>query len=390
MTNSCPACQCAQGKPFFELTDIPVSIGVQWSSAEEARACDTGDMQLAFCPTCGLIWNRAFDASRLEYSQRYDNSLDFSPVFQDYAQRLARRLIDTYDIRGKEVVEIGCGKGRFLTFLCEEGGNRGIGFDPSYEGGHLQSPASARITYIQDLYGERYTQYPGDLICCRHVFEHIAAPDKFLSIVQRTIGERRPAVVYFEVPNVRFILEKLSIWDIIYEHCNYFSAESLAAVFRHCGFVVLRLEETYGAQFLSIEARIARREEGAAPAAEDLSSLKAAVGRFSEQVQRCLQPWKLRLAQWRAESRRTAIWGGGAKAVSFLNMLKISDTIPYVVDINPHKQDRHLPGTGQRVIAPEFLREFRPQTVVLMNPMYRQEVEGELRALGVAAEILEA
>jgi SAM-dependent methyltransferase len=390
MTNSCPACQCTQGERFFDLADMPVSIGVQWPSAEEARACSTGDLQLAFCPHCGLIWNRAFDASRLEYSQQYDNSLDFSPVFQDYARCLARRLIETYDIRGKEVVELGCGKGHFLNLLCEEGGNRGIGFDPSYEGRHMKTSASARITYIQDFYGEQYTQYPGDLICCRHVFEHIADPDKFLSIVRLTIGERRSAVVYFEVPNARFILEKLSIWDIIYEHCNYFSIESLAAVFRHCGFVVLRLEETYGKQFLSLEARIARRGEGAAWAGEDLSTLKAAVERFSEHALRCLQAWKFRLARWRAEGRRTVIWGGGAKAVSFLNMLKVDDAIPYVVDINPHKQGRHLPGTGQRIVAPEFLKEFQPQAVVLMNPMYRQEVESELRALGIVADVVEA
>src|SRR5882724_4263101 len=108
MTDACQGCQCTQGKRFFDLTDIPVSIGVHSPSAEEACACDTSDLHLAFCPSCGLIWNRAFDASRLEYSPQYDNSLDFSPAFQGYARRLAHRLIDTYDIRGKEVVELGC------------------------------------------------------------------------------------------------------------------------------------------------------------------------------------------------------------------------------------------------------------------------------------------
>jgi len=390
MADPCPACQCAQSQPFFDLTDMPVSIGVQWPSAEEARACGRGDLRLAFCPRCGFIWNRAFDPGKVEYSQRYDNSLDFSPVFQDYALGLARRLIDTYNIRGKEVVELGCGKGHFLSLLCEEGGNRGVGFDPSYEGAHLQSDASARITYIQDFYGEKYTRYPGDLICCRHVFEHIPDPAGFLSMVRRTIGERRSAIVYFEVPNVRFILVKLSIWDIIYEHCNYFGSESLAALARRCGFVVLRLQETYGAQFLSLEAGVADSAAGAASTGEDLSSLKAAAERFSEQVQKRSQAWRLRLSLWHLDHRRAVIWGGGAKAVSFLNMLKISDAIAYAVDINPHKQGRHLPGTGQRIVPPDFLREFQPQVVVLMNPIYRQEVEDQLRQLGVMAEVLEA
>ena len=371
------------------MTNMPVSIGVQWPSAEEARGCGRGDLRLAFCPGCGFIWNRAFEPGKVEYSQRYDNSLDFSPVFQDYARRLARRLINTYGVHGKEVVELGCGKGHFLTLLCEEGRNRGVGFDPSYEGARVQS-TTARITYIQDFYGEKYIGYPADLICCRHVFEHIPDPAGFLSTVRRTIGQRSSAVAYFEVPNVRFILEKLSIWDIIYEHCNYFSSESLAALARRCGFAVLQLQETYGAQFLSLEARIADSADSTPSTGEELSSLKSAVERFSEQVQKCSQAWQIRLAQWHRDNRRAVIWGGGAKAVSFLNMLKITEAIPYAVDINPNKQGRHLAGTGQRIVSPDFLKEFQPQVVVLMNPIYRQEVEGELARLGVLAEVLEA
>jgi SAM-dependent methyltransferase len=390
MTDSCPACGCAENRPFFDLAEMPVSIGVQWPCAEQAKSCGMGNLRLAFCPHCGFIWNQAFDSSRLEYSQRYDNSLDFSAVFQDYARSLARRLIDTYNIRGKEVVELGCGKGHFLTLLCEEGGNYGIGFDPSYEGARTPSAAAARIIYIQDFYGQKYTRHAGDLICCRHVFEHIPDPIGFLSLVRQTIGERASTVVYFEVPNVRFILENLSIWDIIYEHCNYFSSESLAALFRRSDFMILRLEETYGAQFLSLEARIGGSVDNGASTRGDLSNLAAAVERFSEQILTRLQSWNSRVARWHAEGRRVVIWGGGAKAVSFLNMLKITDAIPYVVDINPRKQGLYLAGTGQRIEPPEFLKEFRPETVVLMNNIYRNEVEDRLRALEVAAEILRA
>jgi SAM-dependent methyltransferase len=296
-------------------------------------------------------------------------------------------LIDAYDIRGKEVVELGCGKGHFLSLLCEQGSHRGVGFDPSYEGERIQSATSARITYIQDFYGEQYTQYRRDLICCRHVFEHIPDPTGFLSMVRRTIGERDSTIIYFEVPNVRFILERLSIWDIIFEHCNYFSIESLAALVRRCGFAVLRLEETYGAQFLSLEARIA---DGAASTGEDLSNLKSAVDRFSEAVQTRSQAWKLRLAQWHLDRCRVVLWGSRAKGVTFLNMFRITDAIPFAVDINLHKQGRQLPGTGQRIVPPGFLKEFQPQVIVLMNPIYRWEVEGQLRELGVAAEVLDA
>jgi SAM-dependent methyltransferase len=367
---------------------MPVSIGVQWASKAEAQSCKKGNLDLAFCRRCGFIWNRTFDPGRLEYSQRYDNSLDFSPVFQTYARELAGRLIDTYGIRGKDVVELGCGKGHFLALLCEKGENRGVGFDPSYEGARVESPAAHRMTYIADFYGEKYTSHRGDLICCRHVFEHIPDPAGFLSMVRRTIGDRSSAVVYFEVPNVRFILDQHSIWDIIYEHCNYFSRESLAGVFRRCGFEVLRLEETYGAQFLSLEARLSANSKAGEALADDLSHLATAVGRFASEVEERSKTWTSRLAEFRRTGKRTVVWGAGAKAVSFLNMLKLEDAVHCAVDINPHKEGRHLPGTGQRIVAPGYLRTFKPEVVVLMNPIYRAEVEGKLRELGVEAELL--
>ena len=388
VTASCPVCRSIVSATFLELQSVPASIGIQWSSANEAQSCRKGDLALMFCSRCGFIWNRSFDASRLEYSQRYDNSLDFSPLFRSYAQGLARRLIETYGIRGKRVVEVGCGKGHFLNLICEEGNNDGIGFDPSYEGDRVQGSAAGRITYKQQFYGEKHAEHSGDLVCCRHVFEHIADVIGFLAIMRRTIAQNPSTIAYFEVPDVRFILEKLSIWDIIYEHCNYFSRESLTNIFGRCGFDILRLEETYGGQFLSVDARLARSNEGAQHHGADLSNLSALVARFAGQARDCLESWRTRVDQLKRQGRKTVVWGGGSKAVAFLNMVKVGDEIPYVVDINPHKQGLFLGGTGQKIISPEFLKEFQPHVIILMNPIYRSEVAARVEEMNLAAEIV--
>lgn len=389
MSTCCPLCRSPRTDPFFSLPGMPVSIGILWPSATQARACPRGDLSLVFCRACGFVWNRAFDPSLLAYSERYNNSLEFSPVFQDYARGLARRLVDAYGIRGKDVVELGCGEGYFLSTVCEAGGNRGVGFDPSWSGRPVESPSVRDITCIKDYYGEQYSHIHGDLVCCRHVFEHIPEPLAFLSMVGRTMRARRSGIAYFEVPDIRFILEGLSIWDIIFEHCNYFSAESLSGVFRRCGFEVLRVDSAYGGQFLSLDARLADAPDGPA-AGEDLAGLTAAAERFADQVLARSRQWQTRLAALRRDGRRVVVWGGGAKTVSFLNMLETGDTIPYAVDINSGKQGRYLPGTGQQIVSPDFLQTYRPHTVVLMNPIYRREVEAQLHALGVDAEVIPA
>lgn len=391
MSSLCPICQSADTSEFLTLRSMPVSIGVQWPTAKEARECGRGDLRLSFCRTCGFIWNHAFDESKLEYSQRYDNSLDYSPVFQDFATKLASRLVDTYDIRDKQVVELGCGKGHFLSLLCEQGHNRGLGFDPSYEGERIDSPASSRIEYVQDFYGEKYTDRPGDLVCCRHVLEHIKDPVAFLSSTRRTAGGNRDAVIYFEVPNVRLILERLSVWDIIYEHCNYFSIESLTSLFRQEGFEVLHVEETYSEQFIGLEARLAESVPGReAVRRESAADLQSLVQEFSSRLEDRTETWRKRLADYRASGKRVVIWGAGAKTVGFLNMLKIDGLIPCAVDINPHKQGLHLAGTGQEIVAPEHLQTEKPDVVILMNPIYRDEISNQLRKMGIRAELIEA
>jgi len=388
-THTCPVCSGLEATDFESFRDMPVSIGIQWPTREEAVNCGKGDLDLVCCPGCGFIWNRSFDADLLEYSQRYDNSLDFSPVFQEFATNLARRLIDSYGIRNKTIVELGCGKGHFLNLLCEEGENRGVGFDPSFEGERVRTSASDRITYFQDFYGEKYTSHRGDLVCCRHVFEHIENPLDFLAMVRRTIGDNPETIVYFEVPNVRFILEKLSVWDVIFEHCNYFSAESLRYVFQRAGFEVLSLDDAYGGQFLSLEAKLADPGvQNQGRNGVDPSALCARAREFSGHVRETAAQWAERLAQFSAAGKRAVVWGGGAKTVSFLNMLPDSSPIGCVVDINPNKQGLFIPGSGQEIVSPEFLTNYKPDLVILMNPIYQDEVQAQLLQLGLDPELI--
>lgn len=385
--NECPVCGGREAAAFLALEAMPVLIGQQFASADEARACGRGPIRLAFCPRCSFVWNTAFDAGRLTYAQ-YDNSLHYSTVFQDYTRQLVARLIDTYGVRGKTVIDIGCGRGDFLEMLCAAGGNRGIGFDPSYEGD--PAPDGRPLTFVRDLYSEAYGGAGGDLICSRYVLEHIARPAAFLRMIRTAIGARTGTPVYCEVPNVEFILRGLSVWDIIYEHCSYFSAASLARVFYDNGFRVRRLAEGYDGQFLCVDAVAEERRADRPPRRRELASIAGQVETFRIEFERRIADWRARLAAWRGQGRRVAAWGAGAKAVGFLNMLGAGGEVAGVVDINPRKHGSFLAGTGHRVLAPEELRALRPETIVVLNPIYRREIRAILDGMNLNPELTEA
>ena len=386
----CPVCSNVRGKTFFSLADMPLFIGVLWADRKSARSCKTGNIDLAFCPDCGLIWNTSFVPEDMEYGQSYDNSLHFSKTFQNYTQEVVDRLTDTYDLHGKALVDIGGGSGDFLEMMCAAGGNYGYGFDPSYGDGVIEAHPDDRIQWTADYYDERHAQIQADLISSRFVFEHIPNPREFLKMIRQNIQDPERTVVYFEVPNVDLIVRQLSVWDIIYEHCTYFSVESLSRCFTECGFELLHVEESYEKQFLSVEARVAAKP-GLYPRSTqgDLSGLTADVDAFSQTISGRMSEWRTKLDDWKRKGVRAVAWGAGAKAVGFLNMLGVRDEIEDVVDINPRKRGRHLAGTGQRVIAPEDLRQNPPDAVIVMNPIYRDEIQSQLAGMGIKAELFE-
>lgn len=384
----CHRCD-AQGMPvFFELSDVPVHSCSMMSSQQEALKVPRGDICLGFCEQCGFIANVAFDPTVEDYSPAYEDQQTFSPTFNAFAKELANDLIQKYDLHSKDIIEIGCGKGDFLILLCELGNNRGVGIDPSAVTGRVQSEATDRVTFIQDYYSERYADHVGDLVCCRHTLEHIHQTVEFVSTVRRSIGDPLDTVVFFEVPDMTRVLQEVAFEDIYYEHCSYFTPGSLARLFRSCGFEVTDLYRAYRDQYLLIEALpVIAPSDKVHPLEESLEQVARDVGYFSNRVGKRLQQWKQQLQEVRASGKRAVVWGSGSKCVAFLSTLRVTDLIDYVVDINPYRQGKFIPGVGKEIMPPEFLKEYRPDQVIVMNPIYCDEIQDMLDDMGVAAEV---
>jgi SAM-dependent methyltransferase len=374
---------------FYEVEQVPVHSVLLLDTREEAINYPKGTIALGFCANCGFISNIAFDPTLHEYSSRYEETQGFSPTFNAFHRALADRLITRYDLHDKDIIEIGCGKGEFLTLLCEMGNNRGVGFDPAYISERNTSSAKDRMTFIKDFYSEKYTSYQGDFVCCKMTLEHIPDTAEFVSMVRRSIGDRSDTTVFFQIPDTVRILEDLGFWDIYYEHCSYFSPGSLARLFQQCGFDVTDIWTDYGDQYLMIEARPGHGSiaPGLLPD-NDLEELTRQVNSFTQRYDQLQARWKAYMQDIKQRGQRAVLWGSGSKGVAFLTTLGIWDEIEYTVDINPHKHNMYMAGTGQRIVAPDFLRDYQPDVVIIMNPVYRQEIQRDLQQMGLAPELV--
>ena len=386
-SQSCPRCNTSNISIFYELKNVPAHSVLLFPTRKKAINYPKGDIILGFCQQCGFITNLVFDPNIHEYSDQYEETQGFSPTFNTFHQRLATYLIERYDLRNKDVIEIGCGKGEFLRLLCEHGNNRGVGFDPAYIEERNQSLFNDRIIFIKDFYSEKYSQYQADFVCCKMTLEHIHNTADFIRMVQKNISDRADTIVFFQVPDVMRILQETAFWDIYYEHCSYFSAGSLTRLFHLCGFRVCDLWKDYDEQYLMIVAKPGKEKFIIQPK-NNLDELKSHVTHFSKTYSRKLSHWKLKLKKMYENSKRVVIWGAGSKAVAFLTTLNIEIEIQYAVDINPHKHNTYLAGTGQKIVSPVFLKEYRPDVVILMNSIYHDEIKIKLNHMGLNPKIL--
>ena len=385
----CPNCKTEGMQTFYEAKNVPASSGMIFSSHEEAVSFPKGDIVLGFCDRCGFISNIVFDPSKLDHFSLAPEEQGSSGTFNAYAQKLASRLIEKYDLHNKHISEIGGGRGDFLALLCKLGKNYGVGIDPSKVSGCLEGEASSNLTFIRDYYSDRYANYLGDFVACRHTLEHINETADFINCLRQGIGDKLNTVAFFEVPDTTRILHEVAFWDIYYEHCSYFNLGSLARLFRFCNFEVANLTKDYFDQYLLIEAKPVNQEsEKLFDNEESVEQTAKDVEKFARHSEEKLGFWKNQLQQIRNEKKKAIVWGSGSKCVGFMTTLGVKDEIQYIVDINPRRHGKFIPGTGKEIVAPEFLKQYTPDTVVVMNPIYCNEIEKMMADMGLTAEFI--
>jgi hypothetical protein len=386
---TCPSCGSGTLEIFYEQKAIPIDSCRLLSSRAEAREFPRGVLRLSFCRSCGFIWNTAFDPSVQDSSASYQEIQRFSPRFERYVRRVAQRLIGKYKLHGKSLFEIGCGQGDFLSLMCQLGDNHGIGIDPNFVEKKTEAKANRRISIVKDYFSESHRRLIGDFVICRHTLEHIQPVRDFLCILRRSLKDRFDVTVFFEVPDSTRILREGAFWDMYYEHCSYFTCGSLARLFRRVGFEVLELALDFENQYILLEGRPMNTiRQAPLKLEEQPAEMAQVVKNLQDNIRDEIANWSKILKPVRNEGRRAVLWGSGAKSAAFLNVLRMGDKIDYIVNINPHQQGKYVVGTGQKIMPPEFLKDYKPDFIVCLNRIYLTEISERLEALGVVADVL--
>lgn len=390
LRTACPACGGTLA-PVLDAGALPLDVGRCPATRAEAIAVPRGRVVLAHCGACGLVHNAAHDPDRRFFEPGYDVSLQHSATFNAFIEGVVQRLIARYDLHGRRVVEVGCGDGHVLRRFAALGGNRCLGIDPTVARERRERVGTGEVELVRAWFGDgdhadRGADRGADFVCCLSVFEAVPRPAPFLAAL-RALAAPQDAPVYLEIFNGWRALAAGEVWSVHYEQCNYFSQASLTGVLERHGFRVEDAGTTYaGDQYLFVEARVDPDWEGAEAPPAQQAPVPRELSDFADAFAERRLAWAAQLARWRERGERVAFWGTGGKGVTFLNAVPgANEAVDVVAEINPAKQGRHLPGTGQPIVAPAALLDHGPHHVIVANALYRDEMEGQARAFGLDA-----
>ena len=395
---TCPVCGGGEKETLLAVERAPVSCGQLFATAAEALNAGQCRLEIVFCSGCGHIWNSAHrEGPESMYDQEYYSSFTASSQARDYQTRLVQDLDRIVGLRGKTVLEIGCGDGFFLETVGTLGATA-IGFEPS----STFEAASARTgiqVYNQlfDFFGtQQGTQKSDknvDVVVMRHVLEHLPSPSEVLTGLRAAAFKAEPEFLLLEVPNAYHLLKDNLYFDFYNDHIQYFIRPSLERVLKSSGWRPLEFIEPDGepgGEFIRV---VSANSHSSHPVSQQVPATEFLASEFNEEqevIWLAAQAFRQSYRAWKEQLSKTvstqttlgarmAIWGAGSRGVALLAGSELpSNGFAYIVDTDPNKQGKFLPMAPLPIYSQERLRQDPVDCVMVTSYTYFDEIVEQL------------
>jgi SAM-dependent methyltransferase len=373
MIDACRSCGSERVGSVLALGLAPLANRLCDDEAA-ARSASRYPLDLCLCAECSLAQLGESPPPDLVFAD-YPYLSSYSDTMVQHARGLAEALIRDFSVDGAApVLEIGSNDGYLLQHFaaadvptlgvdpaeaaCEAASERGIETRQAFFG----------LALAEDLAREGVSP---SVIVANNVLAHVPDVNDVVAGVRRLLPP--DGVFVIETPYLCDLVERLEFDTIYHEHVFYYSLISLRALLaRHgLGRIDVQRIPIHGGSLRVL----AREGSGSSPAAEGLLAREQRWGardprtfsEFGARVRVRRDEVRKLLADRKAEGRRLAAYGAAAKGVMLLNALDVgSELLDFVVDRNPRKQGRRLPGSGLEIRPPQDLLAVMPDDVLLL------------------------
>ena len=372
---SCRLCGGWRLEVFLSLGQLPLAdafVSAEDLGGSEARY----PLDVAFCLDCALVQILEEVPPQELFVDNYLYFSSYTDGLLAHSREHAERLVEERGLGPDSlVVEVGSNDG----YLLRSFGGAGVpvlGIDPAPD--QADEAERVGVPTVREFFGEevarelRLQGRQADVIVANNVMAHTPDLNGFAAGLARLL--KHDGVATIENPSVQDLIERCAFDTIYHEHFSYFSSTSVARLMERYSLTLNRVEE-----FPSLHGGTRRwwvsRDDTIEPSARDALAREREAGvdrpdfyrAFGSRVSAVREQLMGVLGDLRREGKRVAAYGAAAKGSTMLNACGIgTDLVEYVVDRNPHKIGRFMPGTHQPIRPVETLLEDRPDAVLLL------------------------
>lgn len=348
-------------------------------------------LRVLVCTNCWLAQTDDYAGKEEFFSDDYAYFSSFSSSWlahcKAYASMIVQRL--ALDANSK-VVEIAANDGYMLQFFQEKG-IPCLGVEPTAS--TAKAARQRGLQVVEDFFGVRLAQmltqdgYAADLAIANNVLAHVPDINDFVSGFRELLKPH--GVVTFEFPHLYRLVTESQFDTVYHEHFSYLSLSATKRIFEGNGLTIFDVEElpTHGGSLRVFAQRADSGTRAVGDRVGELLQRELVAGMltpdFYISLQQSMIAIKRQLLEFllTAQSRgeRVVAYGAAAKGNTLLNYCGVRpDLIAYVIDRNPAKQGKYLPGSRIPVVSEECLVVDQPPWILILPWNIRDEVATQL------------
>ncbi len=357
-------------RPLLKLENMPAAA--QFLPDFTSLAHDRGtDLEIWQCSTCGLV---QLDIEPVPYYREVVRATAFSDEMKKFRITQFKRLVQRHSLKGKKVLEIGCGCGEYSEIMMQSGMNiYGIEYSEDAVKECIRKGLNVSQAFIENS-SNILDSAPFNMFFMLNFLEHLPNPNLTLEGIYNNLANDATGII--EVPNFDMILQRNLFTEFIPDHLCYFTNETLCTTLALNGFEVVECNEIWHGYILS--AFVRKAPETGKKKTVDIKTINTLDLSHFEKLRDELKG-KIDKYISRFRPGKVAIWGAGHQALAIIALTNLSKKIRYVIDSAPFKQGKYTPATHIPVMSPDTLKTDKVDAVIVMAASYSDEVAQIIR-----------
>ena len=386
----CRFCKTELEYIFIDLVNSPASNS--FLSAEELNEPEVFyPLKVFTCHKCFLVQIDEYKKSDKIFDSKYVYFSSYSKSWLKHAREYVEMMTKRFGLNaGSRVVEIASNDGYLLQYFKEKN-IPVLGVEPT---GNTAEVAKAKgIETVVDFFGVRLAKelaskkLEADVLLGNNVLAHV--PDIIDFVGGMKILLKKHGVITMEFPHLVQLIANNQFDTIYHEHYSYLSFTTVKRIFESQGLEMFDVDElpTHGGS-LRIYAK--HTEDDSKVISDNVEKILRSeketgitdiryYSNFSDKAMRVKLDLLMFLAEKKREGKKVAAYGAAAKGNTLLNYCGVkNDMISYVVDANPHKQNKFLPASHIPVVDEAHLRNDKPDFVLILPWNLKDEITAQL------------